>query len=79
MRQAVRGEFAVAMESLTMERGALMNQLSEVRLKLAEVQSEREADQKLWKAQADEEAAKIHTRFVCLSMSNAYFVLFIGF
>lgn len=68
MRQAVRGEFAVAMESLTMERGALMNQLSEVRLKLAEVQSEREADQKLWKAQADEEAAKIHTRFVCFSM-----------
>ena len=66
MRAAVRGEFTVAMESLTSERGALMNQLSDVRLKLAEAQSEREAAEKQWKAHADEEAAKIHARSLIL-------------
>ena len=62
VRQAVRGEFSAAMESLTAERAALMNQLSEVRLKLAEVQSDREAAEKQWRVHADEEAARIHAR-----------------
>ena len=62
MRSAVRGEFTTAMESLSVERSALMNQLTEVRLKLAEAQSDREAAEKLWKAHAEEEAAKIHAR-----------------
>ena len=50
------------MESLAAERTGLMNQVTEVRLKLAEAQSDREAAEKLWKAHAEEEAAKIHAR-----------------
>lgn len=62
MRQVVRGEFCMALDSLASEKSGLMNQLSEVRLKLAEAQSDREAAEKQWKIQADDEAAKIHTR-----------------
>ena len=62
VRSAVRGEFTTAMESLAAERTGLMNQVTEVRLKLAEAQSDREAAEKLWKAHAEEEAAKIHAR-----------------
>ena len=64
VRQAVRGEFVAAMDSLTAERSALMNQVSEIRLKLAEAQSDREAAEKQWRVRADEEAAKIHARLV---------------
>ena len=59
----MRGEFTAAMESLASERGGLMNQLSEVRVKLAEAQSDKEAAEKQWKAQAEEEAAQIHARY----------------
>lgn len=64
MRQAVRGEFSMALDSLASEKSGLMNQLSEVRLKLAELQSEHEAAEKQWKVRADEEATKIHARYV---------------
>ena len=64
VRQAVRGEFCMALDSLASEKSGLMNQLSEVRLKLAELQSEFEAAEKQYKARADEEAAKIHARYV---------------
>jgi hypothetical protein len=33
VRQAVRGEFAVALEGLTQERASLLNQVSELRLR----------------------------------------------
>jgi hypothetical protein len=65
VRKAVRGEFATAMESLTVERTNLLNQLSELRLKLAEVQSEKEAAENQWRVHAEEEAAKIHTKYYC--------------
>ena len=64
VRQAVRGEFCMALDCLASEKSGLMNQLSEVRLKLAELQSEFEAAEKQYKARADEEAAKIHARYV---------------
>ena len=64
VRQAVRGEFCMALDSLASEKSGLMNQLSEVRLKLAELQSEFEAAEKQYKARADQEAAKIHARYV---------------
>ncbi len=62
VRKAVRGEFTTAMEGLTSERTSLMNQVSEMRLKLASVQSEKEAAEKQWKTHAEEEAAKIHAK-----------------
>ena len=46
---AARGEFTATMESLASERSALMNQLTEARLKLSEAQSEYEAAEKQWK------------------------------
>ena len=71
MRSAVRGEFTTTMEGLASERGALMNQLTEARLKLAEAQSDREAAEKQWKSQAEEEAAKIHARWlVCVQLER---------
>ena len=60
----MRGEFCMALDSLASEKSGLMNQLSEVRLKLAELQSEHEAAEKQWKVRADEEATKIHARYV---------------
>ena len=64
MRSAVRGEFTTTMESLASERGALMNQLTEARLKLAEAQSDREAAEKQWKSQAEEEATSVPSSLV---------------
>lgn len=65
VRQAVRGEFSAAMESLTNERSGLLNQMSELRVKLAEAQSEKEAAEKDWRTKSDDEAAKIHAKYGC--------------
>ena len=50
------------MESLTEERTGLLNQMSEMRLKLAEARSEKEAAERQWRSNAEEEAAKIHAK-----------------
>ena len=62
VRQSVRGEFSAALEGLTQERGNLLNQLSDMRLKLAEIQSEKETVERRWRLQAEEEAEKIHSK-----------------
>ena len=62
VRQAVRGEFSSALEGLTQERSNLLNQLSELRLRLAELQSEKETVERRWRMQAEEEAEKIHAK-----------------
>ena len=62
VRQAVRGEFTVAIDGLTGERSDLLNQLSDLRLKLAEAQSERDSAEKEWQAKAEDEAVKIHAK-----------------
>lgn len=62
VRQAVRGEFSAALEGLTQERGTLLNQMSELRLRLAEMQSEKEIVERRWRLQAEEEAEKIHAK-----------------
>ena len=62
IRNIVRGEFASALDTLTEERTNLLNQLSEMRLKLAEAKSELETSEKQWKCQAEEEAEKIHSK-----------------
>ena len=62
VRQAVRGEFSAALEGLTQERGTLLNQMSELRLRLAEMQSEKEIVERRWWLQAEEEAEKIHAK-----------------
>jgi hypothetical protein len=50
------------LEGLTQERSNLLNQLSEVRLRLAELQSEKETVERRWRMQSEEEAEKIHTK-----------------
>ena len=62
VRTIVRGEFASALDALTEERSTLLNQLSEMRLKLAETKSALETSEKQWKLQAEEEAEKIHSK-----------------
>ena len=62
VRQSVRGEFESALEGLTQERSQLLNQVSELRLKLAESQSEKETVERRWRMQAEEEAEKIHAK-----------------
>ena len=62
MLSAAQGEFTTNMESLAYESNALMNQLTEARVKFAEAQSEYEAAQKQWKSHVEEEAAQIHAR-----------------
>ena len=59
---SARGEFTKTMESLASKHSALMNQLNEARLKLAEAQSEHEAAEKQWKSRVEEDSAKIHAR-----------------
>ena len=60
----MKGEFTTAMESLTEERTGLLNQMSAMRLKLAEAQSEKEAAERQWRSNAEEEATKIHAKYV---------------
>ena len=75
MREAVRGEFCMALDCLASEKSGLMNQLSEVRLKLAESQSDKEAAEKQWKVASDEEAAKIHARYnetICVKRKSIF-------
>ena len=60
----MRGEFTVAIDGLTGERSDLLNQLSDLRLKLAEAQSERDSAEKEWQAKAEDEAVKIHAKWV---------------
>ena len=62
MRNVVRGEFASALDSLTEERTSLLTQLSDMRLKLAEANSEKESAEKRWRCQAEEEAERIHSK-----------------
>ena len=62
VRTAVRGEFSSALEGLTQERAGLLNQVSELRLKLAELQSDKETVERRWRLQAEEEAEKIHAK-----------------
>lgn len=62
VRKSVRAEFASALDSLTLERTNLLAQISDLRLKLAEVQSERESAEKRWRCQAEEEAERIHAK-----------------
>ena len=62
VRQSVRGEFSAALEGLTQERSNLLNQLSDMRLKFAELQSEKETVERRWRLQAEQEAEKIHSK-----------------
>ena len=62
IRQAVRGEFTTAMESLTSERSHLLQELSDLRLTLAEVKSAKESVEKTMKREAEMEVERIHTR-----------------
>ena len=62
VRQSVRGEFASAIESLSQERGNLLNELSDLRLKLAELKSEKEAEEKERKREMEMEIEKIHVK-----------------
>lgn len=64
IRQAVRGEFTTAMESLTLERSQLLQELSDLRLALAEVKSAKESTEKTMKREAEVEVERIHTRQV---------------
>ena len=59
----MRGEFASALDSLTEERTSLLTQLSDMRLKLAEAQSEQESSEKRWRCRAEEEAERIHSKY----------------
>lgn len=71
IRSAVRGEFTAALDSLASDRTTLLNQVGDLRLKLAEVLSQKEAEEKKRKQEAEEEAAKIHTRLemLCLKLT----------
>ena len=62
IRTIVRGEFSSALDGLTEERSSLLNQLSDMRLKLAEAHSEQESSEKRWRCQAEEEAERIHAK-----------------
>ena len=62
IRTVVRGEFSSALDGLTEERSSLLNQLSDMRLKLAEAHSEQESSEKRWRCQAEEEAERIHAK-----------------
>jgi regulator of replication initiation timing len=62
VRRAVCGEFSSALESLSEERGNLLNELSDLRLRLAEVVSEKEAAEKDRRREVDAEVKEIHQR-----------------
>ena len=74
VRQAVRGEFTVAIDGLTTERSDLLNQMSDLRLKLAEAQSERDAAEKEWQVKAEDEAVKIHAKYVYMITFLLFFL-----
>ena len=62
VRSAVRGEFSSAIEGLSQERSKLLNDLSDLRLTVAELKSEKEASEKDRKREMEAEVDKIHEK-----------------
>lgn len=63
VRKSVRGEFSSAIDALSKERGRLLSEVSQLRLKLSQLSSSRDAEEKERKSQMEAEMANIQERY----------------